>query len=520
MDAVDVSQLSAQLSDYFLRYYETAFSVRDEATSRERRQLLAAAGALFQEPYIELLPDYVSSTRSVSEMTNDLRLPAEFAGLASILMPGIERLYLHQEQALKAALDGRNVVVTSGTGSGKTEAFLLPILARLVRESGSWSAPPTGGGENEPWWKSREFVPQRKVWEGRPAAVRAMVLYPMNALVEDQLVRLRRVLTSAAADAWFAGTRPGHRYYFGRYTGQTPVSGQRKSNNIKELGETLARADLRFRRLMEVIQAESPKDPDGDRRRFFLPSVRSGEVPSRWDMQDVPPDVLITNYSMLNIMMMRRLEEPIFEQTRQWITASPDHVFTLVVDELHMYRGTAGTEVGYLLRKLVSRLGLETRPKQLSILATSASLEGEREKDLQFLEDFFAVGKETFTVIRGDIVRPSGPPNLQHVVEEIDELADRTPPASVTDLAAWIADEKVHGSLFDNLSEKGWPRATGIPQLAGRLFPELDESGGRAKLEKLVRLVAGADAGVRLRASLHEEPQGNVGLLRSNVLRC
>ncbi len=79
---------------------------------------------------------------------------------------------------------------------------------------------------------------------------------------------------------------------------------------------------------------------------------------SRWDMQDYPPDILITNYSMMNIMLMRSMEMPIFDQTRQWLAARPSRLFHLVVDELHTYRGTPGTEVAYLIRVLLDRLGL------------------------------------------------------------------------------------------------------------------------------------------------------------------
>jgi len=87
-----------------------------------------------------------------------------------------------------------------------------------------------------------------------------------------------------------------------------------------------------------------------------------GEMWSRWDMQDHPPDILITNYSMLNIMLMRGVEAAIFDQTRQWLQQDPANIFHLVVDELHLYRGTAGTEVALLIRKLLRRLGLDRRP--------------------------------------------------------------------------------------------------------------------------------------------------------------
>lgn len=80
---------------------------------------------------------------------------------------------------------------------------------------------------------------------------------------------------------------------------------------------------------------------------------------SRWDMQRHPPDILITNTSMLSTMLVREVEEPIFEQTRRWIDSDPDAYFYLVMDELHLQRGTAGTEVCYLLRNLLHRLGLD-----------------------------------------------------------------------------------------------------------------------------------------------------------------
>jgi len=98
---------------------------------------------------------------------------------------------------------------------------------------------------------------------------------------------------------------------------------------------------------------------------------------SRWDMQEFPPDVLITNYSMLNIMLMRSLEAPVFDLTRQWLAADHSRVFHFIVDELHTYRGTPGTEVAYLIRVLLERLGLTPDSPQLRIIASSASLAGD-----------------------------------------------------------------------------------------------------------------------------------------------
>ena len=121
---------------------------------------------------------------------------------------------------------------------------------------------------------------------------------------------------------------------------------------------------------------------------------------SRWDMQDSPPDILITNYSMLNIMLMRSIETNIFEQTRAWLSESSNHVFFLVVDELHTYRGTPGTEVAYLLRVLLDRIGLTPDSDQLRIIASSASLESDT-SGLEYLEQFFGRERGRFRVIGG-----------------------------------------------------------------------------------------------------------------------
>ena len=104
-------------------------------------------------------------------------------------------------------------------------------------------------------------------------------------------------------------------------------------------------------------------------------------------MQEHPPDILITNYSMLNIMLTRNLEQPMFEKTRTWLE-NEKSVFHLVVDELHAYRGTAGSEVAYLLRTLFDRLGLEPDSPKLRIIASSASLDGDEGQ--AYLRQFFA----------------------------------------------------------------------------------------------------------------------------------
>ena len=127
------------------------------------------------------------------------------------------------------------------------------------------------------------------------------VLYPLNALVEDQLIRLRESLDSARARAWLDTHCRGNRFYFGRYTGRTPVSGDRNSGNNARL-----RTDLREMERDAQLVVNNP-----EARRFFQ-TMDGAEMWSRWDMQDAPPDLLITNYSMLNIMLMRGIEAGYF----------------------------------------------------------------------------------------------------------------------------------------------------------------------------------------------------------------
>lgn len=350
------ARLYERLLDQFIHYFDTAYELREPGLRQEVLDTLSIPGEVLQHPVLELLPIYALSPKSKAESLQSAGADPAIAGLLDAGLFPYPHLYQHQDDALQAVLAGENAVVTTGTGSGKTECFLIPIITRLAMESSTW--PSESLGESA-WWadSNRRWTPQR-AGSAREDAMRAMILYPMNALVEDQLVRLRRSLDSSGARLWLDQHRGGNRFYFGRYTGQTPVSG-RPTAKLAELRRTLKQADSDF----QAILGKYGRDSD---QRFFMADPNGCESRSRWDMQSAPPDILITNYSMLNVMLMRRLEDPIFEKTRAWIERSPSNVFTLAIDELHMYRGTPGTEVAYLLRRLLDRLGLLSRPDQLS----------------------------------------------------------------------------------------------------------------------------------------------------------
>jgi len=121
---------------------------------------------------------------------------------------------------------------------------------------------------------------------------------------------------------------------------------------------------------------------------YFFPKLDGSEMRSRWDMQDSPPDILITNFSMLGIMLMRDADSGIFDKTKSWLEKEGS-VFHLIVDELHLYRGTTGAEVAYLLKLLLIRLGLTPDSEKLRVVGASASLQPDKPESRRFLSEFF-----------------------------------------------------------------------------------------------------------------------------------
>ena len=373
-----VAEIQAALRDYI----EATYHIGHPTVIEQRRRLLETEGVLFREPYIESTPRYRAG-RKFADLELDAAVESLFTSLTQRdgdLKPLLyDPPYTHQAEALQlASRDGASLAVTTGTGSGKTESFLLPMVAKLAIEAahnaGSFASP----------------------------AVRAMILYPMNALVNDQLGRLRLLLgdprVTAQFEAW-AG-RPAR---FARYTSRTLYPGvrtrdrdQRRLASIEDFYVLLhdratdpkAQWHAEAIDLIDKLKARGkwPDKPDikkwygskgshwQNKDGEFIRAVMQPEDPellTRHEVLAAPPDVLITNYSMLEYMLMRPLERPVFDVTRQWLADNPDERFLLIVDEAHLYRGAAGAEVALLLRRLRSRLGIE--PGRLQVIATSAS---------------------------------------------------------------------------------------------------------------------------------------------------
>jgi ATP-dependent helicase YprA (DUF1998 family) len=376
--AETVTEIQAALRDYI----EATYHIGHPTVIEQRRRLLETEGVLFREPYIESTPRY-RTDRKFADLELD---PAVQSLFTSLTQKGddFEALlydppYTHQAEALeRASRDGASLAVTTGTGSGKTEAFLLPMLAKLAKEAAH---------------NAKSFA---------TPAVRAMILYPMNALVNDQLGRLRLLLgdprVTVQFQAW-AG-RPAR---FARYTSRTLYPGvrtrdrdQRRLASIGDFYVTLhdrstdpnAQWHAEANQLIEKLKARGkwPGKPDikkwygskgsrwQDNAGEFIRAVMQPEDPellTRHEVLAAPPDVLVTNYSMLEYMLMRPLERPVFDATRQWLADNPEERFLLIVDEAHLYRGASGAEVALLLRRLRSRLGIESN--RLQVIATSAS---------------------------------------------------------------------------------------------------------------------------------------------------
>lgn len=546
------------------RYITSAFGTNSPSFEKERRELLDRDGVLFQEAFVEPVPSYAFGKKLSELDQNDLHglsrkgVEAFRKIVGAGLFKGDFNLYKHQQSMLVNSLAGKHCVVVTGTGSGKTESFLLPVLANIIREATAegkeWKRPTK---QPEVWTKDRlpEWCDTRMKLRGesRPAAVRALVLYPMNALVEDQVSRLRQALDSDDVLAALDDSLSSNRIRFGRFNGSTPVSG----HPVKPDGT----ANTSKRTLLKKEMQAAVADHYGIRRKIAMDRAaldearRSGDVDAitnaenrlnateeeatfiqrmspdaaemfhRWEMQATPPDILVTNISMLSIMLMRHADPSlrgkgdladgdIFEATRDWLKKDENHVFQLVIDELHLHRNSAGTEVAYLLRLLLDRLGLSPDSKQLRILASSASLDGESMNTYAFLGGFFGYtaddAKERFHIEAGVLKHnPEGEtPEFDEAIVSAALDVDREAEAvgqgdfdnldSVGRLVSLLAADPVSANrkilaAFYDANRGGYP-AQKISQIADRWFSRVPSPLDRKSAVRGIFIAIGSDS--------------------------
>lgn len=280
--------------------------------------------------------------------------------------PADRHLFLHQVNALESALSDNAgdaerpaVAVTAPTGGGKTESFLLPVLADLI-------ANPREAGEG---------------------GCRCLVLYPMNALVNDQVDRITEFLCGPNDSPTSHGLRVFH------YTSETPET-------FRDASST-----RRFRRLPDP-RVQTRQEARGLETRFTGRKGTGRAIDPGDPNRPHPPDIVVTNYSMLSYMLCRPQDAVFFGPSLR----------SIVLDEAHLYAGGLAAEITLLLRRVLARS--DRQAAQVLGLATSATLGGD-EADLQsFVGDLFSKPAGNVHVVRGRPQRQDG------------ALADARPPVS------------------------------------------------------------------------------------------
>lgn len=356
-------ETARKVEESYREYIATTIHFADANLQSQLEEILRKPGYLAKGPFLEAAPPY-RKDKTVTELVGEGVLCESMLKLGGGDADNFDPdrpLYVHQVRAIRKAVAGRNYVVSTGTGSGKTECFLLPILNDILKE-----------------FEKR----------GPSDGVRAMILYPMNALANDQLKRLRLLLK-------------GIDITFGRYTGDTE---ERESKALTKWKE------------------ENPGQTK-------LPN----EIISREKIRKEPPNILLTNYSMLEYLLLRPEDAPLFGK------AFGGNWRHIAIDEAHVYSGALGTEIAYLLRRLKARIESETsEPTHLHCYATSATIGSPEEKPkvASFAQDLFG---EPFSneeinldIVTGEIDRPQ---------DALDEK-----PWGALPLATWIDLRKL---LFD-----------------------------------------------------------------------
>ena len=347
-------------------------------------------GVLYQTPYLESPAVYKKADNGMNALSAPDWLKNFFGRLAESGLGVYPTPYEHQIQALQAFLDGKDTLVSTGTGSGKTECFMWPLLAKLAEEA-----------RNQP-----------ESWQGR--GVRAIIMYPMNALVNDQLSRLRKLIGDPEGkflDIFNDFTNSARRPQFGMYTGRTPYPGSQDKKQDRELATQLRR--LTYGEMDELYYEEllrSGRIPAKANFDDFIACLENGahttqpddaELVTRFEMLRTCPDILITNYSMLEYMLMRPLEQSIWNNTKAWLGA--DNRLLFVIDEAHMYHGSAGGEVALLLRRLMHKLNIGR--DRVQFILTTASMPHETDADnaavRKFATDLTSADSDTFVLLTG-----------------------------------------------------------------------------------------------------------------------
>jgi len=276
--SINIPQAVHDLISEYRRFLKTSYRFLDDHLRRQFEEHLARTDVIVKGPYVTLAPEFKSG-RTLRELIDGGFMLSDLSRIRWAFSES--PLYGHQERAFSIGRSEKSFVITTGTGSGKTEAFLLPIFDGIIR-------------------RKRDGA----------RGVQAVFLYPMNALANDQLERLRRMFRGTGVDL-----------SFGMYTGDSDAAGQ----NLRE------------------APAET-------------------ERTTRLAIRRNPPDIILTNYKQLEFLLVRKDDRDLFTPSLRY----------LVLDEIHSYRGALATEIACLIRRLKAHAGL--RPGALTVMGTSATI--------------------------------------------------------------------------------------------------------------------------------------------------
>ena len=482
-------QLRNALENYIKSQYFGKSPILLDAT----RDKLNREGVLYQKPYVESSPAYKSVPDGIQKSDKLPDWMKEYFRALSEANLGVHPSpFCHQVSALEASYDEQDLFVATGTGSGKTECFMWPLMAKLANEA-----------RNDP-----------ESWSMR--GVRTIIMYPMNALVSDQISRLRRLIgdTSHHFVRIFRDTcgRYSRRPQFGMYTGRTPYPGiEPKRYEDQALAATYAEIinpstdDQKefLRKLIKDGKLPAKENYDEFLEKLYnskhIPNDEDAELVTRFEMQQFCPDILITNYSMLEYMLLRPRERKIWADTKEWLDKCEDNKLLFIIDEAHMYRGSAGGEVALLIRRLFHRLGIDR--SRVQFILTTASMPDKDEDDrnaiLRFANDLTASDDiRQFCYLTGEKEQISSADDIEIPIDKFNEAIpddfegdenirlaalnrfwsglDRSmsPFESATEAYLWLYDHLADYAPFSKMFECCRGKAISLQELADSIFPD------------------------------------------------
>jgi len=396
-----IESISRQLKERLIAYLQADYHIFNDSLIEARFQLLNNDNVIENEPRLEGSKRYLKGEAYVKMQIPDVpkKLLDQLSKIPNSGVWPIPRK--HQQKAIEIFLENKNdLIVATGTGSGKTETFLYPLFGSLALEH-----------------KNPNTL--------KMSGVRCLLLYPMNALVNDQLTRLRGILANKDCKEKFKEIR-GRHVTFGTYTSKTQYAGpktpKKENDLIKKLDETYLAVSSKASSKLKDNNLYPAKDIAtfiGNECRI---NPEDAELYTRHEIQQSPPDILITNYSMLEYMLLRPIERDIFTKTKEWLEADKSNYFTVVLDEAHIYKGVLGSEISYLLKRLYSRLNIPR--ERVRIIITTASIGGDDAKAKDFAKTLTGSSTENiFEIIQDeDFSFPySKHPDFK---KEIEKIAD------------------------------------------------------------------------------------------------